>query len=160
MFTSVIQVLSGDLPDSLQIFQELESQDYQACSFVLKNKKIHYRQAKVTPIKIGAFVTFWKREKNGPIQPYASTDDFDFLVIAVQENNHSGFFIFSKKTLTEKKYITHQGTGGKLGFRVYPTWVVAQNKQALQSQAWQKQYFVDMNQDSLVIAQKIKELMK
>lgn len=160
MFARICQLLSGNLHNSLQVIQELESQEYKACSFSLKNKKFHYRQAKVTPIKIGAFVTFWQRDQSGPIQPYASTNDFDFLVIAVQEKAYSGFFIFSKEILVEKKYVSLHGHGGKLGFRVYPSWVIAENKQALQSQAWQKLYFVDMNQSDVILAQKIQELMK
>ncbi len=126
----------------------------------MQNKQIYYRQAKVTFIKIGAFVTFWKPENNGPIKPYVATDDFDFLVIGVQEYAHSGFFLFSKKILVEKKYVSLNDQGGKLGFRVYPSWVIAENKQAQQSQAWQVQYFVDMNQNDLTVSQKIQELMK
>ena len=43
--------------------KELESKEYQACRFNLNNKHIICRTAKITPKKVGQFVTFWKRKK-------------------------------------------------------------------------------------------------
>ena len=46
---------------------EAESQEYGACEFEMNNKQIKFRVAKITPTKIGQFVTFWKRIGSGPI---------------------------------------------------------------------------------------------
>ena len=40
---------------------EVESSEYQACSFKVNNKIVKYRHAKITPTKNGQFVTIWKR---------------------------------------------------------------------------------------------------
>lgn len=61
---------------------EQESQEYDACTFDLYDKHIHYRTAKITPKKIGLFVTFWKRSGAGPIEPFDVTDQFDFLIVS------------------------------------------------------------------------------
>jgi hypothetical protein len=42
-----------------------ESIEYGACSFVLNGKRIQHRVSKITPTKIGQFVTIWKRNKEG-----------------------------------------------------------------------------------------------
>ncbi|MFN7095220.1 MAG: MepB family protein, partial [Burkholderiales bacterium] len=60
---------------------ETESIEYGACSFSLDLAHIKFRIAKITPTKIGQFVTFWKRTGNGPIQPYDTTDKIDFFVV-------------------------------------------------------------------------------
>ena len=58
--------------------EEKESEEYQAAIFKLKNSKIIYRKAKITPTKNGQFVTFWKRRENDPIEPiHKDLDDFD-----------------------------------------------------------------------------------
>ena len=49
---------------------EPESTEYDACTFMLNDFSIRLRVAKITPTKIGQFVTLWKRVDNGPIQPY------------------------------------------------------------------------------------------
>lgn len=64
-----------------QVAWESESQDYSACTFQTGNKSIHFRKAKITPKKIGQFVTFWKRTGSGPIAPYDLHDSFDLLVV-------------------------------------------------------------------------------
>ena len=40
---------------------ELESQEYSACNFQLDRQDVKFRLAKITPTKIGQFVTIWKR---------------------------------------------------------------------------------------------------
>lgn len=120
------------------IIQETESQQYGACSFIINNKKIIFRVAKITPTKIGQFVTFWKRlETNGPIAPYDMTDQFDFLIVSVKYNNKMGQFVFSKSVLLEQEIISHNNKGGKRAIRVYPPWEKPTSKQALKTQSWQ-----------------------
>ena len=67
--------------------KEKESAEYGAYSFQLNNKSIVFRAAKITPTKIGQFVTLWKRIGNGPIQPFYYTDAIDLIVISVRKDN-------------------------------------------------------------------------
>lgn len=122
---------------------EKESQEYCAAQFELNNSKIIFRKSKITPTKIGQFVTLWKRIDEKPIQPFSSTDDFDFVIINCETPIHFGQFVFPKKVLEEKGYLQSQSKKGKLGFRVYPSWDKTENKQAQQTQNWQLNYFIE-----------------
>ncbi len=64
------------LPCSSLLADE-ESSDYEACSFQLDELSVRFRVAKVTPTKIGQFVTFWKRLPGHAIQPYDLSDAID-----------------------------------------------------------------------------------
>lgn len=123
---------------------EKESQDYAACQFELNNLKIIFREAKITPTKIGQFVTFWKRINQKPIQPFSIFEDFDFLIINTKTSLNFGQFVFPKSILEQKGYLQNQFNKGKLGFRVYPFWDKTENKQAQQTQKWQLNYFLEI----------------
>ncbi len=41
-----------------------EGAEYGACSFELNGLKIEHRVAKITPTKVGQFVTIWKRNEH------------------------------------------------------------------------------------------------
>lgn len=123
---------------------EKESQDYFAAQFELKNLKIIFREAKITPTKIGQFVTLWKRIEEKPIQPFTSSDNFDLVIINTNTPTNSGQFIFPKSILEQKGYLQSQSKKGKLGFRVYPFWDKTFNKQAQQTQKWQLDYFLEI----------------
>ena len=126
------------------LVQEIESQEYGACAFKLNDSLIRFRVAKITPTKIGQFVTFWKRIDNGPIMPFDMSDSFDFLVVSVRTNNHFGQFIFPKNILWQNGLISKEGKGGKRAMRVYPPWDKADNPQAKKTQAWQINYFCEI----------------
>lgn len=59
----------------------IESVEYGASSFTINNYFIEFRVAKSTPIKVGQFVTLWKRINNGSIQPYDILDRIDFFIV-------------------------------------------------------------------------------
>jgi hypothetical protein len=118
-----------------------ESQEYAASSFKLDEKLIHFRCAKITPTKIGQFVTFWKRDAQGITQPHDQHDQFDSLMVYVKSQNRVGLFIFPKQVLIQHAIISSNGVEGKRGFRVYPAWDITDNKQATKTQAWQIKYF-------------------
>ena len=124
---------------------ELESQDYDACHFKLNGKHIKSRTAKITPKKVGQFVTFWKRNGNGPIEPFYSDDLIDFYVVNVRTNTRFGQFVFPKSVLIEKGIISTGEKEGKRAFRVYPNWDLAKNKQAERTQKWQLNYFYEIS---------------
>lgn len=125
---------------------ETESQEYDACNFDLNGKKVICRTAKQTPKKVGQFVTFWKRSEDGPIEPFHKTDDFDFFVINVKSNDKIGQFVFPHTILRKQGIISTETKEGKRGFRVYPKWDIAKNKQAIKTQKWQLEYFFEVNE--------------
>lgn len=120
---------------------EKESQEYGACRFEIDGLKIISRNAKITPKKVGQFVTVWKRSAEGITIPFDETDDFDVLVVHVQKSNIVGQFVFSKSVLKDNGIITSEVKSGKRGFRVYPPWDKPINAQAIKSQKWQIKYF-------------------
>ena len=130
--------------------QEAESQEYGAYSFELNGKKIIFRVAKITPTKVGQFVTFWKRIGKGPIMPYDFTDTFDFFVISVRNKDRFGQFVFPKQVLYKKDIISKNGIGGKRAIRVYPAWDRTDNPQAKKTQEWQLQYFFEVDKNNVI----------
>ncbi|SCA64129.1 hypothetical protein SCG7086_CE_00030 [Chlamydiales bacterium SCGC AG-110-P3] len=69
---------------------DLESKKYGACSFILNSKVVVFRVARITPKKIGQFVTLWKRAESGPIRPYDLTDSADLFVVSNQQKDCHG----------------------------------------------------------------------
>lgn len=122
---------------------EKESQDYSAARFELNNLKVIFRESKITPTKIGQFVTLWKRIEKQPIQPISVQDNFDFVIINSKTATNFGQFVFPKSFLEQKGYLQSQSKKGKLGFRVYPSWDKTLNKQSQQTQKWQLNYFIE-----------------
>ncbi|WP_316765428.1 MepB family protein [Pedobacter frigiditerrae] len=127
---------------------EKESSEYDACTFQLNGKTIIHRTAKITPTKIGQFVTIWKRNENGQTEPFHVNDDFDLMIISTRKGDLFGQFIFPKSILLEKGIISSNKAQGKRGIRVYPPWDVTLNKQAQKTQQWQTEYFVDDTNES------------
>jgi hypothetical protein len=124
-----------------------EGHEYSAHTFQLGNKKTLYRKAKITPSKVGQFVTIWKRNEEGITQPFHVSDGFDICLIAARQNEKFGVFIFSKETLLENKILSDSTNEGKRGIRVYPTWDAPTNKQAQKTQRWQVKYFLEIYED-------------
>ncbi|WP_347373167.1 MepB family protein [Aequorivita sp. Q41] len=137
---------------------EAESKEYAACQFVLSGRTIISRNAKITPKKVGQFVTFWKRNGNGPITPFNETDQIDFFIVNAKTENKLGQFIFPKSILIKKRILSTVDREGKRAFRVYPFWDVPDNKQAAHTQKWQLDYFFEIN-DSIDFY-KVAELYK
>lgn len=124
---------------------EKENEDYDGYSFNLNKSLMQFRTAKVTPKKVGQFVTFYKRLPSKSIAPYDIVDNIDFFVIATSSTDSNGFFIFPKEVLLKHDLISQNGNGGKRGFRVYLPDDPAQNKQAQATQKWQAEYYLDLN---------------
>lgn len=124
---------------------EPESKKYDACQFELNGLNIISRSAKTTPKKAGQFVTFWKRNGKGPIEPYNKNDRIDFYTVSVRTENEFGQFVFPKSVLIQKGIISTDRNEGKRAFRVYPNWDLAKNKQAERTQKWQLNYFYKIN---------------
>lgn len=163
--------------NNLKIFQELlykyyqldikslifdrESNEYGACKFRVNGLQILYRASKITPTKIGQFVTVWKRSENKLIAPYSIKDNLDYLIISTQKLERLGYFIFPSSILFMKDIFANQyGKGGKRGFRIYPVWDIPTNKQAIQSQNWQTKYFLDCSNTNLIDGEKMKAIFQ
>ncbi len=141
----VKQILSSKLNVELKNIKiENESTAYSACTFEINKLSILYREAKITPTKIGQFVTIWKRNTKGITKPFCVVDDIDLVVISCRNKVQFGQFVFPKAILGDKKIFTKNNIEGKRGIRVYPPWDIAINKQAIQTQAWQLDYFLEM----------------
>ena len=125
-----------------------ESANYGACSFELNNKLIQYRVANITPSKIGQFVAIWKRNSEGITAPFDVSDSLDFMIISVRDSENFGQFIFPKSVLVSHGIISQNEKGGKRGIRVYAPWDKPENKQAIKTQAWQVNYFVEIRENS------------
>jgi hypothetical protein len=130
--------------------QEAESQEYGACTFVVNGRCVKFRVAKITPTKVGQFVTLWKRVECGPIMPHDMTDSVDLFVISVRDGQSFGQFVFPKNVLYEKGFVSKQGQGGKRAMRVYPPWDTVDNHQAKQTQLWQLHYFLEISANNCV----------
>lgn len=143
---NVIKKVCMDYQLSYSNFEEeIEGKVYHACHFQLENKMIYARKAKVTPKKIGQFVTCWKRNGQGETSPFDQHDKLDVLLIWVEKENHKGVFLFPKVILKEKGILTIDSKEGKRGFRVYPSWDKASNKQAIKTQQWQLDFFLKID---------------
>lgn len=124
-----------------------ESTEYAACSFKLNAKKIEHRLSKITPTKMGQFVTIWKRNTEGITAPYSFCDGIDFIVITSRFEEQLGQFIFPIHALAEKGIVSFQGKEGKRGIRVYPPWDRPISKQAIATQKWQLNYFIKIDKN-------------
>jgi len=129
-----------------QVTVESEGKEYDACRFKLNELNIVSRRAKITPKKVGQFVTFWKRNENGITEPFDENDTIDFYAVTVESNDQLGQFVFPRAILTQKGIISTKKKDGKRGFRVYPKWDTPTSKQAQRTQVWQLDYFYVVDQ--------------
>lgn len=127
-----------------------ESSEYAACSFELNGNKIVHRCSKITPTKIGQFVTIWKRNAEGITAPFDLSDGIDFMIITARSENNFGQFIFPATILADKGILSINGKSGKRGIRVYPPWDVPSSKQALATQKWQSTFFLPIKNTNSV----------
>ena len=125
-----------------------ESVEYGACSFKLNGKIIQHRVSKITPTKVGQFVTIWKRNNQGITEPFDSSDNLDFVIITARSGENFGQFIFPTSVLAQYGILTHNGKVGKRGIRVYTPWDIAANKQAIKTQLWQTNYFMPIKDNN------------
>ncbi|MFL9998731.1 MepB family protein [Paraburkholderia sediminicola] len=129
------------------VLRESESADYGACRFALDGRNIVFRVAKTTPTKIGQFVTLWKRPGPGhAIAPLDAGDAVDFVVVCTANASRQGQFVFDRKILIEKGVMSSPESPGKRAIRVYPPWSNPVAAEAVKTQKWQVQYFVDVSE--------------
>ena len=133
------------------LHQEQESKEYFGGNFQLNSFQIKFRKAKVTPTKVGQFVTLWKRDPiSKETEPFTSKDTSDLYLILTETSENFGFFLFTKDVLIKNQILSTNFKDGKRGFRVYPNWDIPQNKQATKTQNWQTQFFIDFADENYV----------
>ena len=117
------------------IQEEAQNSDYGAGMFQLNSKSVRFRVAKITPNKIGQFVAFWEKDGDGKF----------------------GQFVFPKEVLVKQNILKTSDTKGKMAIRVYPRWENPTSKQAIKTQNWQLEYFIEINKTD---SYPVEELLK
>tara|TARA_R110000868_G_scaffold28031_4_gene105489 strand:+ start:23120 stop:23641 length:522 start_codon:yes stop_codon:yes gene_type:complete len=125
--------------------EEKQSAEYSAYTFQLNSNKIKFRVAKITPTKVGQFVTLWQRCADNKIYPFDISDNISFVVINVKQGENFGQFVFPKSVLCKQNIFSQNNKGGKRAFRVYPAWDKTISPQAQKTQKWQLEYFLDLS---------------
>ncbi|MEU7316422.1 MepB family protein [Streptomyces sp. NPDC007083] len=126
---------------------EAEGAEYGAHALTVDGLSVRFRAAKITPTKVGQFVTVWKRSAEGPIQPFDIGDPIDLIVVSCRDGHHFGQFVFPRDVLGERGILARGGVEGKRAFRVYPPWVTTTARQARSTQAWQVNHFLHIPED-------------
>ena len=129
------------------IHEDKECREYLGYNFQLKSQPIKFRKAKKTPKKVGQFVTLWKRNLTGQTIPFDIEDDFDFYIIMTSDAYLMGIFVFPKAVLATMGLLSSCHGAGKRGFRLYPGWDIPVSSQALKTQKWQNEYFIDITKE-------------
>jgi hypothetical protein len=137
---------------------EKESREYSASTFQLNELWIKFRAAKVTPTKTGLFVTLWKRNEAGITCPHDVSDQINYFIISVRKHEKFGHFVFPKAVLLERGILSTETKEGKRGFRVYPPWDEGLNKQALKTQTWQLDFFMEVKGEGFLDLDRAKKL--
>jgi hypothetical protein len=81
------------------------------------------------------------------------------MIISVRDSEKFGQFIFPKSVLVSKGIVSKNGKGGKRGIRVYAPWDKPENKQAIKTQDWQVNYFVEIKENSQVDLEIVKRIL-
>lgn len=140
------------------IIPDLECEDYFGFNFKINQINIKFRKSKLTPKKVGQFVTFWKRDSDGKTIPFDISGDFDYYIIYVEENENSGSFIFPKAILEKENYISGKLSAGKRGFRIYADWHLPNNKKAEKTKYWQTEFFINFSEPENIVIEKFKNI--
>lgn len=141
------------------VIEDKECQEYFGYNFQTEKLNFKFRKAKITPKKIGQFVTLWKRNSQNITEPFNETDAFDFYIIVTEEIEKFGFFLFPKNELIKRNIISTKLKEGKRGFRVYPSWTKTENKQAEKTQSWQTEFFIDFTKNDNQISEKLSAVL-
>lgn len=127
------------------LLPDAEAQEYDGGSFTLASQHFIYRKAKITPKKLGHFVTLWQRNSQGITTPYNNLFTVDNVIIAVEQDAHIGYFLFSKDVVLAQGIFSTPKKEGKRGFRLYAPWLMPDSLQARKTQQWQTKYFVGLD---------------
>lgn len=145
---------------------EAESAEYAAHRLQVDGRDVRFRVAKITPTKVGQFVTLWKRSvanpqtpgASSPIAPLDASDAVDAVLVSVRAGVRWGLFVFPKAVLLTQGVFSRAGVGGKRALRVYPAWDVCPSRQAQKTQDWQRRHFVDLSEGVALATDEMREV--
>lgn len=144
LLNHIIKIMN--LQQSLIIRDEQWNQSYEAYNFNINGYVFKSRLAKKTTKKKGYFLSLWEKDKTKKNRAFDYESFPGKLIVHVIDDSKVGQFIFPKHVLFHKGILRNHASKGKMAFRVYPTWEKDLNRVAQKTQAWQKQYFIDMSQ--------------
>ncbi|MFG3613880.1 MepB family protein [Rummeliibacillus stabekisii] len=128
------------------IQEETQNADYGAGRFQLNSKSVRFRTAKITPTKVGQFVSFWEKDEANKNQAFSYDNATDLLVInTFNSKGDFGQFVFPKEVLLKQNILKNANSKGKMAIRVYPSWDTPSSKQAISTKKWQSPYFVKID---------------
>lgn len=136
------QIADGQIGEAGRSAAEEQRGEYESGIVAIGSERWRLRTARVTPKKPGAFVAVWRRDELGETGPFASDDATDGLMVFVREDDRFGMFRFVASQLESLGVTRSAAHPGKRGFRVYPSWSVGLNRQALRTQAAQRSAFM------------------
>ena len=131
------------LPPVRELQYEKQNTDYEGMSFQLQQQSFRSRLAKKTPTKTGYFVVFWEKDESGTNQAFYYQDSPDYLLVFVIDGGREGVFTFPKELLRQQGILQTDSQKGKMGIRVYPSWVTDLNPSAKKTQDWQTLHFTE-----------------
>jgi len=143
-----------------EITPDLECEEYSGFNFKINQTTFKFRKSKLTPKKVGQFVTFWKRDLHGKTVPFDVDEDFAFYIISIEESENSGFFVFPKVILEKENLISGEQKTGKRGFRIYADWHFPNSKQAEKTKLWQTEYFINYSDSDELIFNQFRKITK
>jgi hypothetical protein len=85
--------VGGDGGGFSSLTVESDNVDYGAVRCRFRQHSVRFRVGKVTPTKVGLFVTAWRRSSDGSTEPFPADDDVDVLVISAREGSRFGVFV-------------------------------------------------------------------
>ncbi|MCM3758501.1 MepB family protein [Sporosarcina aquimarina] len=138
-----------------EVQEECQNSEYGAGIFQLDGKSVRFRVAKITPTKIGQFVALWEKDENNKNRPFLYDASPDLVVINTFTEHHFGQFIFPKKILASKNILKTTRANGKMAFRVYPSWDTPTSQQAVATQKWQLNFFIDLSDARVATSQEL-----
>lgn len=138
---------------------EPDNAEYGAAISEVGRSTVRFRVGKLTPTKVGLFVSVWRRAAGGSTEPFPTEGDVDGLVVTAREGDRFGAFVFPTEVLATRGIVSVRGAGGKRGFRVYPPWSATSNPQAKRSQGWQCDWFLDLSDRAAVDLQRAGRLL-
>lgn len=163
-----VPALPEDLSELVAVFTRLgqapavpvaegANAEYGAAITVIGDRRVRLRVGKITPTKPGHFVAVWQRAADGSTIPYGA-EDADALLLSVREGAGHGVFLLDRATMVDRGIVSVSGAGGKRGFRVYSPWSEVKTAQALRSQRWQCERFVDLTAPAAQVDERLRGL--
>ena len=135
------------LPPIKEVQHEDQNAEYEGMSFQLQQHSFRSRLAKKTPTKKGYFVVFWEKDESNTNQAFSYQNSPGSLLVFVIDGELEGVFTFPKEVLRQQGILQTDSQKGKMGMRVYPSWVTDLNPSAKKTQNWQTLYFTETTSD-------------